>query len=325
MPERVLTQLPQGVVLVDSNLVIDYANPAAERLLGVGTPGDPLPDPWPDFSLRELAATLFHPDPPTGGTLVETDHHFFWVEGLPPSTAETAILIVDDVTERERARRSEREFVENAAHELRTPLAAIISVMDVLESGAKDVPEARDRFLKHIRVHSERLSRLARSLLILARLQTGAEQPRLTVVPVGPLLEEIAGRLDPALGVEVTVRSSAETGALADRDLLHRALANVAENSAKHTQKGEIVLEARGNGTKTEIEIRDTGPGMSDEERARAFQRFYRSSNGTDGFGLGLAIAQEAVLAIGGTIELESKAGVGTRVRVALPSAKILG
>ena len=325
MPERVLTQLPQGVVLVDSNLMVDYANPAAERLLGVGAPGDPLPDPWPDFSLRELAARLFRTDPPTGGTLVETDHRFFWVEGLPPSMAETAILIVDDVTERERARRSEREFVENAAHELRTPLAAIVSVMDVLESGAKDIPEARDRFLKHIRVHSERLSRLARSLLILARLQTGAEQPRLTAVPVGPLLEEIAGGLDPTRGVEVSVRSSAETGALADRDLLHRALANVAENSAKHTQKGEIVLEARGNGTTTEIEIRDTGPGMTDEERARAFQRFYRSSNGTDGFGLGLAIAQEAVLAIGGTIELESKAGVGTRVRVALPSAKILG
>ena len=325
MPERVLTQLPQGVVLVDSNLVIDYANPAAERLLGVGAPGDPLPDPWPDFSLRELAANLFRTDPPTRGTLVESDHRFFWVEGLPPSTAETAILIVDDVTERERARRSEREFVENAAHELRTPLAAIVSVMDVLEGGAKDIPEARDRFLKHIRVHSERLSRLARSLLVLARLQTGAEQPRLTVVPVGPLLEEIAGRLDPARGVEVSVLSSAETGALADRDLLHRALANVAENSTKHTQKGEIVLEARGNGTTTEIEIRDTGLGMTDEEQARAFQRFYRSSSGTDGFGLGLAIAQEAVLAIGGTIELESKAGVGTRVRVALPSAKILG
>jgi len=325
MPERVLMQLPQGVVLVDSNLMIDYANPAAERLLGAGAPGDPLPDPWPDFSLRELAASLFRTDPPTGGTLVETDHQFFWVEGLPPSTAETAILIVDDVTERERARRSEREFVENAAHELRTPLAAIVSVMDVLESGAKDIPEARDRFLKHIRVHSERLSRLARSLLILARLQTGAEQPRLTMVPVGPLLEEIAGRLDPARGVEVSVRSSPETGALADRDLLHRALANVAENSAKHTQEGEIVLEAHGNGRTTEIEIRDTGPGMTDEERARAFQRFYRSSNGTDGFGLGLAIAQEAVLAIGGTIELESEAGVGTRVRVVLPSAKILG
>ena len=325
MPERALMRLPQGVVLVDSTLLVDYANPAAERLLGVGSPGGPLPDPWPEFSLRDLAASLFRPEPPSGGTLVETDHHFFWVEGVPPGTAETAIVIVDDVTERERARQSEREFVENAAHELRTPLAAIVSVMDVLDSGAKDVPETRDRFLKHIRVQSERLSRLATSLLVLARLQTGVEQPRLTVVPVLPLLEEIAGRLDPAEGVEVSVRGSELTGALADRDLLHRAVANVAENSAKHTKTGEIVLEAVANGTTIQIEIRDTGPGMSEEEQERAFHRFYRSSNGTDGFGLGLAIAEEAVLGLGGTIELESEPGSGTRVCVVVPSAKIIG
>jgi two-component system, OmpR family, phosphate regulon sensor histidine kinase PhoR len=322
--ERVLEQLPQAVVLVDRELVIEYANPAAGSLLGVGQ-GEPVPDPWADFSLRGLAASLFRPSPPSAGRLVRTDERILWIEGVPPSEAETAILIVEDVTERERAGRSEREFVENAAHELRTPLAAIVSVMDVLESGAKDVPEARDRFLKHIRVHSERLSRLARSLLVLARLQTGAEEPRLTAVPVRSLLEEIAGRLDPARGVEVSVRSSAETGALANRELLHRAIANVADNSAKHTQKGEIVLEAREEANRTVIEIRDTGQGMTDDERARAFQRFYRSSNATDGFGLGLAIAEEAVIAIGGTIELESKPGVGTRVRVALPSARILG
>jgi len=324
MPERALMRLPQGVVLVDSTLLVDYANPAAERLLGVGSPGGPLPDPWPEFSLRDLAASLFGPEPPSGGTLVETDHHFFWVEGVPPGTAETAIVIVDDVTERERARQSEREFVENAAHELRTPLAAIVSVMDVLDSGAKDIPETRDRFLKHIRVQSERLSRLATSLLVLARLQTGVEQPRLTVVPVLPLLEEIAGRLDPAEGVEVSVRGSEHTGALVDRDLLHRAVANVAENSAKHTKTGEIVLEAVANGTTIQIEIRDTGPGMSEEEQERAFHRFYRSSNGTDGFGLGLAIAEEAVLGLGGTIELESEPGSGTRVCVVVPSAKII-
>ncbi len=323
--ERVLTQLPQGVILVDPTLMIEYANPAAWKLLGAGSVGDPLPEPWPDFSLRDFAEGLFGPEPPAGGILVEKDDRFFWIEGLPPSAVENAILIVEDVSRREHARRNEREFVENAAHELRTPLAAIVSVMDVLESGAKDIPEARDRFLKHIRVHSERLSRLARSLLVLARLQTGAEQPRLTVVQVRPLLEEIAGRLDPADGVEVSVRSSAAIGVLADRELLERAIGNVAENSAKHTGTGEIVLEARQQGAITEVEISDTGPGMSGEERARAFQRFYRSSKGTDGFGLGLAIAQEAVHAIGGTIELESKAGRGTRVRVTLPSARILG
>jgi two-component system phosphate regulon sensor histidine kinase PhoR len=322
--ERVLERLPQAVVLVDRALLIEYANPAAGSLLGAVGRGEPVPDPWADFSLPSLAASLFAPSPPSPGNLVRTGERILWIEGVPPSEAETAILIVEDVTERDRARRSEREFVENAAHELRTPLAAIVSVMDVLDSGAKDIPEVRDRFLKHIRVHSERLSRLARSLLVLARLQTGAEQPRLTVVPVRSLLEEIAGSLDPAPGVEVTVRSSAETGTLADGELLYRAIANVAENSAKHTQTGEIVLESREEANTTVIEIRDTGPGMTDEERARAFQRFYRSSNGTDGFGLGLAIAEEAVLAIGGRIELESKAGAGTRVRVALPSARIV-
>jgi signal transduction histidine kinase len=325
MPERALMRLPQGIVLVDSELLVDYANPAAERMLGVGSPGDPLPDPWPEFSLRELAASLFGPEPRVAGTLIETDHHFFWVEGVPQGTADTAIVIVDDVTERERMRLSEREFVENAAHELRTPLAAIVSVMDVLEAGAKDVPETRDRFLRHIRVHSERLSRLATSLLVLARLQTGIEQPRLTVVQVRPLLEAIAARLELADGIEVSVRAPEQIGALADPDLLHRAIANVAENSAKHTSTGEIVFEARGNGTTTEIEIRDTGPGMSDEEQERAFHRFYRASNGTDGFGLGLAIAEEAIRGLGGTIELESEPGEGTRVRMVVPSAKIIG
>jgi signal transduction histidine kinase len=99
----------------------------------------------------------------------------------------------------------------------------------------------------------------------------------------------------------------------------------VAENSAKHTRGGEIVLEAHENGNTTVLEVRDTGAGMTEDERERAFQRFYRSSNGTDGFGLGLAIAQEAVQAMRGTIELDSKVGVGTRVRLALPRARILG
>jgi signal transduction histidine kinase len=325
--ERVLKQLPQAVVVVDRGLAIEYANPAASSLLGADRhPGEPLGDPDPGLPLRELAATLFGPDPPPEGRFVNTGDRVFWLEGIPPTEQEeNAILIVEDVTARERARRSEREFVENAAHELRTPLAAIISIMDVLESGAKDVPEARDRFLKHLRVHSERLSRLARSLLVLARLQTGVEQARLTAVPVRPLLEEVAVGLVPVTGVEVSVRSADGVGAIADPELLHRVVANVAENAAKHTRAGQIVLEARQGNETTEIEIRDTGPGMTESEQSRAFQRFYRTEDrSTDGFGLGLAIAREAADALSATIELDSEPGAGTRVRVTLPSAEIL-
>jgi two-component system phosphate regulon sensor histidine kinase PhoR len=324
--EWVLEQLPQAVVLVDPALMIQYANPAARSLLRAESPvGEPVPEPWPGFSLRRLAASLFTSTPPTVGSLVRTDDRVFWLEGVPAVETKDAVLIVEDITERDRARRTEREFVENAAHELRTPLAAIVSVMDVLEGGAKDVPEARDRFLKHIRVQSERLSRMARSLLVLARLQTGVEQPRLTAVPVRPLLEEVRERLDPYQGVDVTIRSREDVGVLGDTDLLHQIVANIAENAAKHTRAGEIVLEARNVGNTTEIEIRDTGPGMSGDEKDRAFQRFYRAADdSTDGFGLGLAIAREAVRALSGTIELDSEPGAGTRVRVALPNAKIL-
>jgi signal transduction histidine kinase len=325
--ERVLKKLPQAVVVVDRGLAIEYANPAAASLLGVGEHGgEPLRDPDPDVPLRELAKTLFGPDQPPPGRFVRTENRTFWIEGVPPSEQEeNAILIVEEVTERERARQSEREFVENAAHELRTPLAAIVSIMDVLEGGAKDVPEARDRFLKHLRVHSERLSRLAGSLLALARLQTGVEQPHLTAVPVRPLLEEVAQGLDPVVGVEILVRSAGDVGAIADPELLYRVVANVAENAAKHTRAGQIVLEARQDEDTTEIEIRDTGPGMSESEQSRAFQRFYRSDDrGTHGFGLGLAIAREAADALSAQIELDSAPGAGTRVRVTLPSAKIL-
>ena len=324
--ERVLEQLPQAVVLFDRDLVIEYANPAARSLFGgAAGAGQPLPDPWPEFSLRTLAARLCGQGPPVAGTFLRTAERVFWIEGVPPSEKENAILVVEDVTDRERARQGEHEFLENAAHELRTPLAAIISVMDVLESGAKDVPEVRDRFLKHIRLHSERLSRLARSLLVLARVQSGVEQPHLAAVALRPLLAEVADHLEVSQGVDVHVRAEPDVGVLADPDLLHRVVANVAENAAKHTNAGEIVLEARKNGNATEIEVRDTGPGMSADQRERAFQRFYRSGDdGTDGFGLGLAIAREAVRVLSGTIELDSVPAAGTRIRIALPSAKIL-
>ena len=320
----ILEQLPQGVVLVDRDLVVEYANRAAERLLG-GTPkrGDPLPDPWPDFPLRTLAERLYGSSPPTVGSLVHTRDRTLWVVGVPPSGMGHAILTIDDVTDRERTRQSERRFAENAAHELRTPLTAIVSVIDVLESGAKEVPEVRDRFLAHLRAHSERLSRLATSLLILARVQTRQERPRLELVPVEPLLEEVAAGLVTAEGVVVEVDAPDHIAALADRDLLYQALENVAANASKHTQKGEIVFEARDLGRTVEIGVRDTGTGMGREDAARAFNRFYRGSEGA-GFGLGLAIADEAVQALGGTITLDSKPAVGTHVRLRVPRAQIV-
>jgi two-component system phosphate regulon sensor histidine kinase PhoR len=322
----VLDRLPNGVVVVDRALRLVYANPAARRLVGSPMPaGDPLPDPWPDFSLRDLAAGLFTDRSSSGRQTVEHGERVLCVEGLTAVDKPTATLLVEDVTERERARRTERQFVANAAHELRTPLAAIVSVVDVLESGAKNDPDTRDRFLAHIRAHTERLVRVATSLLVLARIQAGAERPRLDLVPLEPLLREVARGVVPNDSVTVAVRAPDELAVLGHRDLLHQALENVAANAIKHTREGEIVLKARDLGRTIEIEISDTGSGMERADAIQAFDRFYRSeSDDSEGFGLGLAITEDAIHALGGTITLDSVPEVGTRVRIHLPSAKLV-
>ncbi len=236
-----------------------------------------------------------------------------------------AVATFEDATDRERRSRAEREFVTNAAHELRTPLTVIASAVEVLQAGAKEDPEARDRFLDHIDRATDRLERLGRALLTLARTQTGQESAKLDVVALRPLLESIAAEIEPQEEVAVDVTCGSDLAALANRDLLEQALSNVARNAATHTASGSIHLAGRPDGGSVAIEIRDTGTGVSSEDRERVTERFYRAA-GTevDGAGLGLSIAAESVRAMGGTLDLEAVEPHGTRVRVMLPLARLV-
>src|SRR5262249_16775493 len=218
--------------------------------------------------------------------------------------------------------RVEREFVTNAAHELRTPVAAIASAVDVLESGAKDRPADRDRFLAHVAEQCRRLQRLSHALLLLARAQMSQEPPRVEPIELASMLHGIATTLSTRPDVAVHVSCAPGMAALANADLLEQALVNVASNAAKYVDEGDIELAARANGKRVWISIRDTGPGMAREERERALERFHRgSSESGDGFGLGLSIAAQAIDVLGGTLAIDSKLGAGTTVRFSLPRA----
>jgi signal transduction histidine kinase len=245
------------------------------------------------------------------------------IVGLPARhDLEAAVLVVTDISERERRERAEREFVTNAAHELRNPLASITSAVEVLQSGAKEVPAERDRFLGNIERDAARLGRLTRALLLLARAQTRSEAPRFNPVALRPLLESVAAGLQPAEGVRVDVRCPEGLEALAEADLLEQALANLAANAGKHTAEGSIVLSARALDTASvAVEVEDTGPGIPIAEQQRVFDRFYRGRRVADGFGLGLAIVQQAVRALGGRVEISSVPGRGTTIRIVLPAA----
>jgi two-component system, OmpR family, phosphate regulon sensor histidine kinase PhoR len=325
---RLLARLREGVVTVDPELRVDFANPSAARMLGVGRlrEGDPLPDPWPGFPLRDIAAGLFRSAAAVAEARAASgDERTFALVGIPagPGT-QTAILVLADVTERERRERAEREFVTNAAHELRTPLAAITSAVEVLQAGAKELPEDRDRFLESIERQSARLGRLTHTLLTLARAQTQDGAPRLEPLELRPVLDEIAATLEPKPGVEVAVECPPGLLVLAERALVEQALLNLAVNAAKHTEQGRIELAAErlANGSAA-VEVRDSGPGIAPADQERVWERFYRGrGRDADGFGLGLAIVRQAIRVVGGNVELESAPGKGTVVRVTLRLAE---
>lgn len=317
-----LERLHEGVVTVDEDLVVQFANAEARRVLGGRLQeGDRLPDPWPGFSLRNFASRLFESD----GSLAQAhvhpdDERALALVGIPaqPET-ETVLIVLDDLTETERRELAEREFVANAAHELRTPLTTIIGAVEVLQTGAKDDDVERDRFLAHIAREAERLARLARALLTLARAHAGQERPRADLVDVSHLLREIAGDLRPAPAVEVDVEAAESLDALVNRDLLEQAVRNLAENAVKYTREGRVVLRAYTAGTTVRVEVEDTGAGMSADTQRHVFDRFYRGEGrDAEGFGLGLAIVRQAVRSLEGRVELESAPGRGTLVRIEL-------
>jgi signal transduction histidine kinase/HAMP domain-containing protein len=321
-----LERLHEGVLTIDQDLVVHFANTEARRLLGGRLQeGDALPEPWQGFELRDFAQGLFDERATVTQVHVAPDEqHAYGVVGIP-SQPETdwALLVVDDLTEQERRELAEREFVANAAHELRTPLTTIIGAVEVLQAGAKEDPAERDRFLGHIEREAGRLARLARAMLTLARAHSGQETPRVEAVELGPLLQEVAAGLHPHAGVALDVDVPYGLAVESNRDLLEQALRNLGENAAKHTARGSVVLRAYGDGSTVTVEVEDSGPGIGPEVQRHVFDRFYRGERDAHGFGLGLAIVRESVRTLGGRIELESSPGEGTVFRILLTRARV--
>lgn len=321
-----LEQLHEGVIAVDRRLTVVVANAAARGLVlgGRVAEGEPLPEPSPEPALRDFASRLFEPGAGLSQMRLSPDEErVYALVGIPaPGSSPLAVIVLTDVTERVRRERAEREFVANAAHELRTPIAAITNALEAIELGAKELPADRDRFLEIARRHTDRLGRLVQALLALSRAQTRQEMLRLEPLPVRALLDDVATTLEAPAGVAVEVDCPAELAVLAHPDLAAQVVANLAANAAKHTERGEVRLSASpATDGAVVIEVRDTGRGIAPGERERIYDRFY-SGDGEqrEGFGLGLAIVREAVRALGGVVEIESEPGKGTVARVILAS-----
>jgi signal transduction histidine kinase len=229
------------------------------------------------------------------------------------------VYAIDDLNERARRDRADREFITNAAHQLRTPITAIATAVEVLQNGAKELQEPRDRFLGHIEQQTDRLVRLARAMLTLSRAERGDIGPSLGLVPLRAIVDGLVREHPGRRGVGVAVDCEPAAAAVADDALLSEALANLLGNAIDHTSSGSIRIAVvdQGNGTIV-IEVTDTGEGIDAAELPRVFERFRRGTSDGAGAGLGLPIARAAVEAMGGRLEIESERGRGTTARVLL-------
>jgi signal transduction histidine kinase len=311
---HVVERLPTGVILVDqARLEVLYANMSARRLLHPVKlkTRHPLPDPWTSFSLPRYTKDLINRGVAVEVRIEVDDDRIFLLEGLADRGERTAVILVRDVTEHNRRGRAEREFISNAAHELLTPLTGIVGAAHVLEAGAKDVPEDRDRFIAHIAAECNRLARISRSLLVLARAQSGEEPPRLEILLLRPVLEESIVPVE----ADIVVQCEPELTVFADIDLVSQAFTNLVANAARHGRGVTIVVDAREvAGDLVEVDVRTGADGDGDGDLTDLRARF-RSGEGRDGggFGLGLSIAEQSLEVMGGHLLLGRR---GVRVRI---------
>jgi two-component system phosphate regulon sensor histidine kinase PhoR len=222
--------------------------------------------------------------------------------------------------------RLRQEFISNISHEIQSPLTSIRGFAQALQNNHLS-PEVRAHYLTIIETESMRLSRLADNLLKLAALE--AEQPRFEPTPyrLDKQVRNLILACEPQwAGKEIDMDVSLEELTItADEDLLSQVWANLIHNSIKFTPGGgKVCVHLYRQAGKVEFRIADTGIGISEEDQARVFERFYKADKSRqrskEGSGLGLAIVKKIVEMHKGTIELESRLGAGTTFTVSLPA-----
>jgi signal transduction histidine kinase len=314
-------RLPNAVLSIDHDLLLVAANPVARHMFRPEQlrRGRKLPPLWLDPALPELVSSLFgsNHDPRRREVHPDADHAFI-VIGVPPARGSTALIVIQDVSLEDRRARARHEFIANAAHELLTPLTGIAGAAHALESGAKVEPELRDRFIGHITRECDRLARIARGLLVLARAQSGEEPPRPEIVSLRSLLEDASEGAGSTGDVEISCPP--RLTAFVDRDLAEQAFTNFIANARRHSGHEPVLVSAFRYGEhQVRVEIADEGGGFEVDD-GRLGRRFARGA-GLDGggFGLGLSIATQAVEVSGGRVAFRPQPERGTVVQVDLP------
>ena len=326
----VLDQITEGVLIADTQGIIQFANPAAGRLFQAANPVNRsiaevvrhhlLVEAWRRCQqTRQLQSESVE---------VPTRHQYLQLVIIPDQHSSGSLLLVQDLTRIRRLETVRRDFISNISHELRTPLASLKALTETLQDGALEDPPAARRFIDQIQVEVDALSQMVTELLELSRIESG--HLNLEIRPVNPqhLLESASKRMRlqaERAGLQLHVKC-AEGLPLVPMDVqrVEQVLVNLIHNAVKFTRPGgEILLRAEPGTSEIRFAVQDTGIGIPAEDVSRIFERFYRvdKSRAGTGTGLGLSIAKHIVEAHKGRIWVESMEGQGSTFLFTLPAA----
>lgn len=319
----VLQGMDDVAVVVDTSLLIVAASPPAELFgmqEGQDLPGDEL------RLLVRAARRAEHPE----------SENLRLRRGIEPRlvtarasviTARLTLVVIRDITERERVEEMRRDFVANTSHELKTPVGAVTLLAEAIESAADDPDQVR-HFASRLSAEAGRLGQLTSRIMNLSRLQSADDLTELRDVSVDEVVAAaIESQSLAAQSADITVSRGGSRRAYVrgDVQVLTEAVGNLVANAIAYSPPGAQV----GVGVKlidgvVSIAVTDRGIGISEDEQRRVFERFYRAdqarSRRTGGTGLGLSIVKHAVQRHGGEIELWSRPGRGSTFTMRLPA-----
>jgi two-component system phosphate regulon sensor histidine kinase PhoR len=340
---RILDAMSEGVAVLDQEGRVVLVNPALRAMLLLGTDavGKLLIETVRHAELHDLLIDAQDAPDEMAHLPVEIDlpglkPRRVLVHVAPLSGDDHGILFVFvDVTELRRLESLRRDFVANASHELRTPIAAVRSANETLRNGAIDDPNAALRFLDIIERNSQRLQSLVEDMLELSKLEAKEFKLKRELVDldsVVPLVVSLFRERAEKKGVRLTAELGEPLRVEADARAIEHVLSNLVDNAVKYCPTGSSIRvtarkvtarEEEGRGV--ELVVADTGPGIAPEHLPRVFERFYRVDAGRSrelgGTGLGLSIVKHMVEAMRGKVSVSSSVGKGSTFTVSLVQA----
>jgi two-component system phosphate regulon sensor histidine kinase PhoR len=322
--------LPEGVVVLDANDRIQWANPRAEAHLGIDLRQD-IGAPIANL-VRQPAFVLYL----AGGDFHEPVVFQSMREGastlsvqIVPFGVEEKLLMSRDVTRLEAVARVRRDFIANVSHELKTPLTVLTGFLETFADLELEKKQ-RQRYLALMQDQAKNMQRLVDDLLTLSSLESEQDIATETEFAIVPLLLELSSDAKALAGgrQEITLNIGDAATVLGSRDELASAFSNLVSNAVRYTPEGGcIALDWKVTDRGGEFSVTDTGIGISAEHVPRLTERFYRvdrsRSRATGGTGLGLAIVKHVLIRHQGELVIESEPGQGSKFTVVLPMRRV--